>query len=69
MKRGERLFYVLGGFILVLTAWNFFTVPWHALTDEPGFSILLNLIVSMSLGVTEIAVGWLVGLHLEEEQL
>ena len=29
--------------------------------------MFLNLVIGMSVGLTEIAVGWLIGLHIEEE--
>jgi hypothetical protein len=40
---------------------------WNQLSDEIAFSMFMNLIVGLSLGVTEIAVGWLIGLHINEE--
>jgi hypothetical protein len=54
----------MGGLILVLTVWLGIETPWNQLSDEIAFSMFLNLIVGISVGVTEIAVGWLVGLHL-----
>jgi hypothetical protein len=39
---------------------------WNQLSDEIAFSMFLNLIVGISVGVTEIAVGWLVDLHIKE---
>lgn len=56
----------MGGLILILTAWLGIGTPWNQLSDEIAFSMFLNLIVGISVGVTEIAVGWLVGLNLEE---
>jgi hypothetical protein len=57
----------MGGLILVLAVWLGIETPWNQLSDEIVFSMFLNLIIGLSVGVTEIAVGWLVGLHLEEE--
>jgi hypothetical protein len=57
----------MGGLILVLTVWLGIETPWNQLSDEIAFSMFLNLIVGISVGVTEIAVGWLVGLHREGE--
>lgn len=67
MKRGTRFFYVMGGLILILTVWTGVEIPWSQLTDEIASSIFLNLIIGLSVGVTEIAVGWLIGLHLNGE--
>jgi len=67
MKRGARLFYLMGVLILILTVWTSFEIPWRNLSDELGWIVFLSLIVSASVGLTEIAVGWLVGLHLNEE--
>ena len=67
MKRGARLFYFMGVLILILTAWTGFEIPWNDLGEGIGTSIFLSLVVSASVGVTEIAVSWLVGLHIEEK--
>jgi len=67
LKRGTRFFYVMGGLILILTVWTGVEIPWSQLTDEIASSIFLNLIIGLSVGVTEIAVGWLIGLHLNGE--
>ena len=56
----------MGGLILILTVWLGIETPWSQLSDEIAFSMFLSLIIGLSVGVTEIAVGWLVGLHLEE---
>jgi len=56
----------MGGLILILTVWLGIETSWNQLSDEIAFSMFLNLIIGISVGVTEIAVGWLVGLHLEE---
>ena len=56
----------MGGLILILTVWLGIETSWNQLSDEIAFSMFLNLIIGLSVGVTEIAVGWLVGLHLEE---
>jgi len=56
----------MGGLILILTVWTGVEIPWSRLTEELASSMFLNLIIGLSVGVTEIAVGWLVGLHLEE---
>jgi len=57
----------MGGLILILTVWTGVEIPWSQLTDEIASSIFLNLIIGLSVGVTEIAVGWLIGLHLNGE--
>jgi hypothetical protein len=57
----------MGGLILILTVWLGIEAPWNQLSDEIAFSMFMNLIVGLSLGVTEIAVGWLIGLHINEE--
>jgi uncharacterized membrane protein len=67
LKRGTRFFYVMGGLILVLTVWLGIEAPWNQLSDEIAFLMLLDLIMGLSVGFTEIAVGWLVGVHIEEE--
>jgi len=56
----------MGGLILVLAVWLGIETQWSQLSDEIAFSMFLNLIIGLSVGITEIAVGWLVGLHLEE---
>jgi len=67
LKRGTRFFYFMGGLILILTGWLGIEAPWNQLSDEITFSMFLNLIIGISVGVTEIAVGWLVGLHIDGE--
>ena len=67
MKRGTRFFYFMGGLILILTVWLGIEAPWNQLSDEIAFSMFMNLIIGLSVGVTEIAVGWLVGLHIDGE--
>jgi len=57
----------MGVLILILTAWTGFEIPWNDLGEGIGTSIFLSLVVSASVGVTEIAVSWLVGLHIEEK--
>jgi len=57
----------MGGLILILTVWVGIGTPWNRLSDEIAFAMFMNFIVGLSLGVTEIAVGWLVGLHLDGE--
>jgi len=57
----------MGGLILILTGWLGIEAPWNQLSDEITFSMFLNLIIGISVGVTEIAVGWLVGLHIDGE--
>ena len=66
MKRGARIFYFMGILVLIVTLWTGLEVPWNRLDEGVGASIFLNLIIGMSVGLTEIAVGWLIGLHLEE---
>lgn len=57
----------MGVLILILTAWTGLEIPWNDLSEGVGFSMFLNLVIGMSVGLTEIAVGWLIGLHIEEE--
>jgi len=57
----------MGGLILILTVWLGIETSWNRLSDEIAFSMFLNLIIGLSVGVTEIAVGWLVGLHIDGE--
>ena len=66
LKRGARLFYLMGTLILIVTIWSGLEVQWSRLDDATGTVLFLNLIIGVSVGLTEIAVGWLVGLHLEE---
>ena len=67
MKRGARVFYFMGVLILILTAWTGFEIQWNDLGEGIGTSIFLSLVVSASVGVTEIAVSWFVGLYIEEK--
>jgi hypothetical protein len=55
----------MGGLILVLALWLGIETPWNRLSDEIAFLMFLNLIIGLSVGVTEIAIAWLVGLHLD----
>jgi hypothetical protein len=57
----------MGGLILVLAVWLGIETPWNQLSDEIAFLMLLDLIMGLSVGFTEIAVSWLVGVHIEEE--
>jgi len=69
VKRGVRFFYVMGTLIVILTIWNALQTPWdkiHELNPDLEWTFLLSLIVSLSLGITEIAVGWLIGIHSKE---
>ncbi|MBK5134275.1 hypothetical protein JJE00_07635 [Candidatus Bathyarchaeota archaeon] len=68
MKRGARFFYLMGTLVLILTVWTGLEVQWSRLDEAIAASMFLNLIIGMSVGLTEIAVGWLIGLHLEEPQ-
>jgi len=65
LKRGARLFYLMGTLILIITAWTGLEVQWSRLDDTTRASVFLNLVIGMSVGLTEIAVGWLIGLHIE----
>ena len=63
LARGVRFFYIMGTVILILTLWSALQTPWDAidrLNPDLGWALFLNLIVWLSVGVTEIAVGWLV---------
>ena len=66
MKRAARFFYLMGTLVLIITAWTGLEVQWSKLDDATATSVLLNLIIGISVGLTEIAVGWLIGIHLEE---
>ena len=66
LKRGARLFYLMGTLVLILTVWTGLEVQWSKLDDITASSVLLNLIIGISVGLTEIAVGWLIGLHIDE---
>jgi len=66
LKRGARFFYLMGTLVLIITAWTGLEVQWSKLDDATATSVLLNLIIGISVGLTEIAVGWLIGIHLEE---
>ena len=66
LKRGARFFYLMGTLVLIITAWTGLEVQWSKLDDATATSVLLNLIIGISVGLTEIAVGWLIGLHIDE---
>jgi uncharacterized membrane protein len=55
LKRGTRFFYFMGGLILVLAVWLGIESPWSQLSDEIAFLMLLDLIMGLSVGFTEIA--------------
>jgi hypothetical protein len=52
--------------MLILTVWTGVDTPWSRLTEKFASSMFLNLIIGLSVGFTEIAVGWLVDLHIKE---
>jgi len=66
LKRGAGFFYLMGTLVLIITAWTGLEVQWGKLDDATATSVLLNLIIGISVGLTEIAVGWLIGLHIDE---
>ena len=66
MKRAARFFYLMGTLVLIITAWTGLQVQWSKLDDATATSVLLNLIIGISVGLTEIVVGWLIGLHIDE---
>lgn len=63
MRRGVRTFYVMGTLIVFIALLNFLTTPWSALGELIGepfvWQTIFNLAVQLSVGFTEIAVGWL----------
>jgi hypothetical protein len=68
LKRGARFFTIMGFLIIGITFWTGLIIPWEALRKiDPDleFFFILNFITSLSIGLTEIAVAWLLGKHLE----
>jgi Flp pilus assembly protein TadB len=52
-------FYVMGAVIILLSLLSLFFIPWNLVEPPLSWIYMLNWLVSFSVGVTEIAVGWL----------
>jgi len=59
----------MGVMIIILAFYSIFQIPWDSLRrlglEELGWSLFISSIILISLGMTEVAVAWLVGKHLE----
>ena len=64
MKRGARLFTIMGVLIIVLTFWSFLQFPFDKVEPAQNWFYLLIFILGIFFGVTEIAVAWLLGKHM-----
>lgn len=67
MQRGVRFFYIMGTSIILFAFWSLLVIPWDALEEmSPEFAWLFvyTFVVQLSVGITEIAVGWLVNKEL-----
>ena len=56
MKRGARFFYIMGTLVILLAIWWFLETP----LDVTDWFYVLNFLVWLSVGITEIAVGYLI---------
>ena len=62
MKRGIRLFFGMGLLIVLVATWGIVTTNWNEIgemSEELGFNLLWGYIVQISLGITEMAVAYL----------
>jgi hypothetical protein len=62
MKRGIRLLFGMGLLILLVSVWNLVTTDWNAIgkiSDLFGWQIFWSNLVFCSVGITEMAVAYL----------
>jgi len=62
MKRGIRLLFGMGLLILLVSVWNLATTDWDALeriSEFLGYQVFWSNLVFCSVGVTEMAVAYL----------
>ena len=68
-KRGARYFLIMGVIIILATFYQMSQIPWNDLqrlgVGWLGQQLALGFIIQLSIGLTEIAVAWLIGKHLE----
>lgn len=70
-KRGARFFTIMGFLTIGITFWTVLILPWEALrriNPDLEFFFILNFLTSLGIGLTEIAVAWLIGKHLDSPQ-
>ena len=68
MAFGTKFFGLMGALVLVLTVWSGLEVQWSKLDNTTATTVFLNLLIGVSVGLTEIAVGYLLSLHSEESK-
>ena len=68
MKPEARFFYIMGAVTFLLALYMAYDVPWHHIDALTRTSIILSVVMSASIGVTQFAVGWLVDIHIKESE-